>query len=131
MLDALIPRGASRRTLMLLAGTLLLAACGSDEPPASMVVGGDPRHGPSLVRQYGCGTCHTIKGVAGANGRVGPPLTGFGERVYIAGTVPNRPDMLVRWIMDPPALQPRTAMPNVGVTEADARHLAAYLYTVR
>jgi cytochrome c1 len=66
-----------------------------------------------------------------ATGRVGPPLTGFGTRVYIAGTVPNDPDALVQWIRDPRSLQPRTAMPDVGVSEADARHLAAYLYTLR
>ena len=121
------------------AGALLLAAfvataCRDsryhDEAVANMV-GGNPDRGPELIRSYGCGTCHTVAGVIGANGLVGPPLSGLAERAYIAGVLPNAPENLVRWIENPKAVDSLTAMPVVGVTPADARDIAAYLYTLR
>ena len=94
--------------------------------------GGDPERGRQLIRAtYGCGACHVIPGVAGAYGKVGPPLDFWAERVYIAGNLPNQPPYLVRWLRDPQAVEPGTAMPNLGVTEIDARDIAAYLYTLR
>ncbi len=72
-----------------------------------------------------------IPGVNGARGKVGPPLTDWSERVYIAGQVPNSTDFLVRWLEMPQAIEPGTAMPNLRVTEGDARDIAAYLYTLR
>jgi len=111
---------------------LLIAACGADEaPPAQRVTDGDPQRGRAAMRQYGCAACHDIPGLPGANGVVGPPLHRFGARSYIAGTLPNRPETLVRWLIDPPSLRPETAMPDMHVTPADARHMAAYLYTLR
>lgn len=107
---------------------LLLAACGEDR--SRQVPGGDPDRGPELIRSYGCHSCHTIPGVAGAEALVGPPLTRWQDRVYIAGRVANSPDNLVRWIMSPRDIDERTAMPDMGVTEADARSIAAYLFTL-
>lgn len=96
-----------------------------------MVAGGEPKHGPAAMRAYGCGTCHTIPGVRGADALVGPPLTAFARRKYIAGRVPNEPDKLVEWILHPQGIKPGTAMPDMGVTGGDAKHMAAYLYTLR
>lgn len=62
---------------------------------------------------------------------VGPPLNGWSRRVYIAGNLPNRPEQLVRWLREPQAIEPGTAMPDLNVTEADARDMAAYLYSLR
>lgn len=112
---------------------LALAACGGDERAfahAAALTGGDPNAGRVKAREYGCGACHTIPGVPGADALVGPPLAGVGSRMYIAGVLTNTPDHLVRWIRDPPAVDSATAMPNVGVTERDARDIAAYLYAV-
>ena len=81
--------------------------------------------------QYGCPACHTIPGVKNANGNVGPPLARIGERTYIAGMLRNTPPNLVRWIREPQAVVPGNAMPDMGVSEADARDIAAYLYTLR
>jgi len=53
------------------------------------------------------------------------------SRAYVGGVLPNAPDNMIRWIRDPKSVDPLTAMPNVGVTESDARHIAAYLYTLR
>ena len=114
---------------------LLAAACGRDADgavaSANEMTGGDADRGRELVRAYGCGTCHTIPGVRDANGLVGPPLAGIASRSYIAGVLPNAPDNMLRWLRDPRAVDSLTAMPNVGVTPSDARHLAAYLYTLR
>jgi cytochrome c1 len=119
--------------LVLLAGVLCLAGCGaaSDETPRRPVPGGVASAGRDLLSHYGCGSCHVIPGVRGANGMVGPPLTHFAQRSYIAGEVANNADFLVRWITVPQAIEPGTAMPNLGVTDGQARHIAAYLYTLR
>jgi hypothetical protein len=74
--------------------------------------------------------CHIIPGVRGARGRVGPPLDAYSRRVYVAGKFPNTPQVLVRWIQDAPSLAPRTAMPAIAMPEAQARNMAAYLYTL-
>ena len=103
----------------------------ADAREAAAITGGDPSRGPDLLRKYGCQSCHTIPGVVGANGLVGPPLAGIASRSYIAGVLPNAPDNMLRWIRDPKAVDPLTAMPNTGVTPSDARHIAAYLYTLR
>jgi cytochrome c2 len=98
---------------------------------AARMTGGDPSRGPALLRSFGCAQCHTIPGVTGARGQVGPPLTGIANRVYIGGVLTNTPDNIVRWIVDPKAVDSLTAMPVVGVSEAQARDIAAYLYTLR
>lgn len=86
--------------------------------------------GRDLLVQYRCGSCHTIPGVPAARGQVGPPLTGWGQRSYIAGRMANRPDVLVRWIVAPQSLVPGTLMPAMGVTPADAQAMADYLFSL-
>jgi cytochrome c len=96
---------------------------------ARAMTGGDPARGPDIMRRYGCGGCHIIPGVSGADGEVGPPLTGLSRRVYIGGVANNSPDNLVHWMISPQAFSPRTAMPATGINEAEARDVAAYLYS--
>jgi cytochrome c len=113
---------------------LLLAGCSrlrADRAAYQLTSGGDSRRGRDAIRNYGCFTCHTVPGVDGASGLVGPPLTNIASRVYIAGELPNRPDNLMRWIQHPRQVEPGTAMPEMGVTEQDSRDIAAYLYTLR
>ena len=38
---------------------------------------------------------------------------------------------MIRWIMNPPGVDDKTAMPNLHVTATDARDIAAYLYTLQ
>lgn len=92
--------------------------------------GGNPDRGVAVMREVGCGSCHTIPGVREARGKVAPPLTFFAERTFIAGRVPNTPSNLVLWIRNPPAIDPSTAMPRLGLSEQQARDVAAYLYTL-
>jgi cytochrome c2 len=106
---------------------LLLAGCGREAPPA---LGGDPANGRLLLRQFGCGSCHEIPGVAAAKGRVGPPLAGIAGRVYLAGVLPNTPQNMAAFIRHPQKHAPRTAMPDLGVTEEHARDMVAYLSTL-
>ncbi len=95
---------------------------------AETMTGGRVANGAAAITAYGCGGCHMIPGIHGANGKVGPDLTGVARRAAIAGSFPNNPDMMVRWLEHPQALRPGSGMPEMGVTERDARDMAAYLY---
>jgi cytochrome c2 len=117
-----------KRALLICAA---LAACGESKRLAAADTGGDPDRGRKLVRHYGCGTCHTIPGSPGANGSVGPPLEKVAMRAYLAGRLGNTPENMIRWIRHPQREEPGVAMPEMAVTETDARDLAAYLYTLR
>lgn len=117
-------------TIMVAIVSAMLAACDDGARPFA-VPGGDAANGRRLIEQYQCAACHIIPGIAGTQGRAGPPLEGFGRRSYIAGRIPNLPDQLAAWIVDPPAMKPRTLMPNIGVSPAEARDMAAYLATLK
>jgi cytochrome c len=97
---------------------------------AEAITGGLARNGQELIEHYGCAGCHDIPGIRQRGGSVGPPLSGIGARVYIGGKLANRPDNLMRWIQDPQRVEPGTAMPDLGVSPAEARDIAAFLYTV-
>jgi cytochrome c1 len=94
-------------------------------------VSGNPRYGKQIIQAYGCGGCHIVPGIRQARGLVGPPLLYFSERTMIAGELPNTPDNLVRWVENPRAIEPKTAMPDLGLTPEQANDVAAYLYTLR
>ncbi len=116
---------AGRGAKAVLAGVVLAmgAACGGQPSSKGQV----QQQAQVAIDTYGCGSCHTIPGIRGADGLVGPPLTQFHERPYIAGQIPNTPENLVHWIMNPQEIEPGTAMPDLDVTEEDARAIAAYL----
>ncbi len=118
-------------SLALAAGALSLACAPSDLPPAPSVAGGDPLRGRDTIVQYNCGGCHTIPGIPDADGVVGPPLTGVADRKFLAGELANEPENMVAWILDPKRIEAGTMMPDMGVSEAGARDIAAYLYTLR
>ena len=106
----------------------LTSACSEVEPPRAA---GDAENGRLLLRQFGCGSCHRISGVATAIGTIGPPLDAISRRAYLAGRLPNTPENMVRWIRSPHSIDPQTAMPDLQVTQAHARDMTAYLYTLR
>jgi len=120
--------------LALIMMTLLIMTCGckpdySEE--AHEMTGGDPAKGKVAMAHYGCSSCHTIPGVRDADALVGPPLKQIASRMYIAGVLKNTPNNMIQWIKDPPGVDPKTAMPNMHVSDADARDMAGYLYTLR
>ena len=92
---------------------------------------GDVERGKLALSQYACQACHMIPGITSSSPNVGPPLQGLASRSLIAGRLANTPDNLVRWVRDPQAVKPLTAMPDMGVSEGDARDMAAYLATLR
>jgi cytochrome c len=102
------------------------AVSGMPEPRASSPR--DIESGRSLIAEYGCGSCHTIPGVPGADGKAAPPLDRFYERSYIAGKLANTKENLALWIHDPQGIEPGTAMPDLGVDSDEALNIAAYLY---
>ncbi|CAP43555.1 c-type cytochrome [Bordetella petrii] len=114
----------------------LLTGCGEPAEPLAApargdaLPGADAGRGRERIAEYGCVSCHAIPGVRGPGARVGPPLRHLASRAYLAGVLPNTPANLVRWLRDPPAIAPRTAMPDMGLSEADARDIAAYLLTL-
>lgn len=115
----------------LLMAAALVAACReapAPRPPGADV--GDVRAGAVAIESYGCGSCHTIPGIRGADSLVGPPLTSWSERSFIAGVLPNTQQNLVSWISDPDAVRPGTAMPDLDVSPADAQDIAAYLLDI-
>jgi cytochrome c len=115
-------------TVALAAGCGLLGA----DPTAPAIAvdrGGDATRGRALIAAYGCGACHRIPGITGADALVGPPLDGWPARSYIAGTLLNNEVNLVRWLTDPQDVRPGTAMPDLDLDEEDARDIAAYLLT--
>jgi putative membrane protein len=118
-------------TMLLLFMLPALSGCKdrSSEAIASQL--GDSSHGAALIRQFGCGSCHLVPGIEGAEGMVGPPLTQVGRRIYIAGVLRNTPDNMVRWLRDPQRVVPGNAMPDMGIDQPAAQDIAAYLYTLR
>jgi cytochrome c2 len=110
---------------------LIVAAVGCHAAEGSVIPGASPDRGKQSLAGFGCGSCHEIRGVTGARGKIGPPLTGVASRAIIAGQLANTPENMVRWIRDPQAVEPNTAMPNLLVSEATARDMVAYLYTLR
>jgi cytochrome c len=130
--------GAMNRHCGWLAGLSLGACCllssclgGKETSNYEIRMDGNTEHGKELIQTYGCGYCHIIPGLHAAQGMVGPPLMFFSRRTMIAGELPNSPENLIRWIRDPKAVEPGTAMPTLGLTEYEAHDVAAYLYTLR
>jgi len=99
-----------------------------DDRGFSQIKTGNAENGKQLLGQYGCITCHTIPGRA--NARVGPPLTAFAERQYIAGSIVNLPTNVMNWIMNPKKYKPHTTMPVLNVKQRESVDIAAYLYTL-
>lgn len=118
----------------LLSSVLLLAVgCtgGKTERAVPPHVNGDAERGALVIREKGCGACHDIPGIRGANGVVGPPLANFSNRSFIGGHLPNSPENVIQWVMNPHAVDPKTAMPGLGLDLQQARDVTAYLYTLQ
>lgn len=101
--------------------------------PAGSHDGGaiDAERGRVALTQYACQACHMIPGVTGPETYVGPPLGHIAERKFLAGRLPNSAANLAHWIRAPQEIDPATAMPQLGVSERDAKDMAAYLMAPR
>ncbi len=117
--------------VFLIVAALVLVSCsgevnGVPEPRSASEK--EISNGGRLIASYGCGSCHTIPGVPGADSMAAPPLRCFYQRIYIAGRLPNTKENLAEWIENPQQIESGTAMPDLGVTDEDASSIAAYLY---
>ncbi|MEA2505608.1 MAG: hypothetical protein QOH48_226 [Actinomycetota bacterium] len=124
-------RAVAAACVVTFCATAFLSSCQPiDRNPPPQVKGGDPAAGAKDISGFGCGGCHVIPGIAGADGTVGPPLTDFGHRGFIAGELANNPSNLMLWLRNPRGVEPKTDMPDLGVDPTQARDIAAYLYTL-
>jgi cytochrome c oxidase subunit II len=90
----------------------------------------DPQYaqGEKLFTAKGCIACHSLVAVNAPKAMVGPNLSNVGARSYLAaGTLKNTDENMARWIRDPQGIKKGVLMPNLGVTEAEAQALVAYL----
>ena len=116
------------RAPVLVVLALVAAGCGTAKSP-ELVPNGNSDRGKALISHYGCGSCHTIPGIARADGRVGPSLDDFRHIRTIAGELPNTPDNATRWVQDSKKIEPGTIMPAFHMSQRDARDIVAYLYS--
>ncbi len=98
---------------------------------AKAQVGGDPGRGAFLLQRYGCGGCHRIPGVMGAAGKAAPSLEHLSNEAYISGNLANTPQNVMRWIVSPHSVLPKTKMPEYGIGDAEARDITTYLWSLR
>ncbi|MBV9748209.1 MAG: c-type cytochrome [Acetobacteraceae bacterium] len=110
---------------------LYLETRAKNQAIAETMTGGHVTAGKDAIVSYNCGACHVIGGIHQAVGTVGPALDGVATRAELAGYLPNQPDQMTRWIRHPQQVLPGNGMPEQGVTEQDARDMAAYLYTLK
>jgi putative membrane protein len=126
---------AAKKGLPLILAFVLIAPVliGCEQQQVSDIAnfGGDAHRGALLTKQYGCGGCHSIPDISGADGNVGPPLMHVGTRTYLAGVLPNSPENMSRWIQDPQKVLPGNAMPTMNISQNEARDITAFLYSLK
>jgi cytochrome c oxidase subunit 2 len=89
------------------------------------------RRGQEVFMRGACIMCHAIEGTTAA-ARKGPDLSHVGGRSTIAaGTLPNRPAEMARWIANPQDFKPGTNMPATSLSSDDMNALVAYLGSLR
>lgn len=81
----------------------------------------------AAILAHGCTTCHEVPGVEGFAGRTGPPLTDMARQAYVAGVAAMTPEVLAAFIRDPQAIDPRSAMPDLGIGADEAAAIARFL----
>lgn len=127
------PQLCRRAAVAMLPLAILLSGClgGKAHPGYPAATGGSADRGQQVIVHYQCGQCHIIPGIRHAHGVFGPPLIAMGSRTMIAGDFPNMPENLAHWVQAPTSMKPKTAMPDLGLTDQQARDVAAYLETLR
>ncbi len=126
-----------RLALPLILLVVVAIACNRDEASKSLATPeakpiGNAERGKALAGQYGCNVCHVVPGVEGPQGSLGPSLAGVASRPSISfGKVPNTPENLVKFIQEPAAMNPQSSMPPIGLTDVDAKDIAAFLLTLK
>jgi cytochrome c2 len=116
---------------LVIVGTLFMRGCEETAPVQQAGESiGNVENGVALIETAGCGSCHIIPGIDNARGLVGPPLNHMSRRSIIAGLLQNTPANMITWLRAPQSIVPGNAMPDLGLTEQQARDITAYLYTL-
>jgi len=90
--------------------------------------------GAKYFASAACIGCHAVNGVTTSDPSklIGPDLTHFGSRQYIAGGVLlNSPTNLAAWLRDPQAVKNGSDMPNLHLTTDQINELVAYLDSLK
>jgi mono/diheme cytochrome c family protein len=101
----------------------------SFQPRKGISVGGNPEHGKELVNTIGCKGCHVIgddtrmREARGFSYDVAPELSRAGSKLD--------PDWMFEWIKNPRQYRPNTRMPNLRLTDQEAKDVVAYLKTMK
>jgi cytochrome c oxidase subunit II len=97
-------------------------------PPASEA---RATRGQQVFQSSACNLCHAVSGT-GASASYGPDLSHFASRPTIAaGTLPNDPANLRKWLENPQRVKPGNRMPVVSLAPDDLDALVAYLGTLQ
>lgn len=105
------------------------------------LVQGDPNYqGQQVFLTSGCVGCHNIDGTTAPGNKIGPNLTHFGSRQWIAGEVlSNTPANLANWILHAQDVKPDVDMPsfdgtmppNPALSQTQITELVAYLESLK
>jgi len=88
---------------------------------------GEAGKGAKLFKEKACMNCHSIAGTD-AVATVGPNLTHLATRTTIgAGTLPNTPINLAKWLKNPKGFKPGALMPNMKLSDDEVKAIVAYL----
>lgn len=106
-------------------------------PDMTPIKGADLGKGRQLMETKGCGTCHTMTGVAKIEAS-NPPSLDAKEFERAHKLAPDlrvtrdrmSPAKLVAWLKDPKSVKSDSAMPKIALSDAEVKDLAGYLYTV-
>jgi cytochrome c1 len=109
---------------------------GADDAPA-VLAGANAARGRELMDTKGCGLCHRMTGVADLHPGILPTGVAVADMARAVRLAPDlrfarerwRASSVVRWLVDPAAVKPDTPMPKLGLTDDEARAIAAYLLT--
>lgn len=97
--------------------------------PRGAYAGGIASEGKKLFETIGCQDCHVAEGFTkvrearGTSYDVAPELSKVGSK--------DNPDWLFDWVRDPRHFNPETRMPNLRLTDPEARNIVAYLGSLK
>jgi cytochrome c oxidase subunit II len=98
------------------------------QPAAEVAVAADGR---ATFLGESCVNCHRVRGTA-ARGSYGPDLTHLMSRKTLAsGLVPNDPEDLRRWVLDPQSVKQGCLMPAFGLGAEKRERIVDYLLSLQ
>jgi cytochrome c2 len=108
---------------------------GQADDLAATMKGADAARGRELLDVKGCGLCHRMTGVAPLQGALlptGVTVTDMARAVRLAPDLRYtrdrwRASLVVRWLLHPSQIKPDTPMPDLGLSDVEAKSIAAYL----